>query len=114
MQTANQSDFIVAERERIKREYQRRATEISPDLYAASQPAAQFMTERRNRKAAQMLRQLEVFPHDDTDCLEVGCGSIGWLGELRDWGVNELRLCGIDLDSARVETAQTVLPRADI
>jgi len=114
MQTANQTDFIVAERERIRREYQRRATEISADRYAGSQPAAQFMTERRNRKAADMLGELGVFPQPETACLEVGCGSVGWLSELRDWGVNEKALYGIDLDSARIKTAKTILPGADI
>ena len=114
MQTVNQTDFVVAERERIKREYQRRAAEISPDRYSDSQPAAQFMTDRRNRQAAEMLRELNIFPSRETVCLEVGCGSVGWLGELRDWGVNEQELHGIELDPFRAEAAKKLLPTADI
>jgi hypothetical protein len=88
MNTSNQTDFVAAERERIQLEYQRRAREVNPDLYAPWQPAARFMLESRNRKAAAMLHRLNVFPRSGDQCLKVGFGTLGWLTELLGWGVS--------------------------
>ena len=52
MNASNRADFVAAERERIQLEYHRRAREISPDPYAAWQPASRFMLESRNRTGA--------------------------------------------------------------
>jgi len=114
MNTSNQTDFVVAERERIKLEYQRRAREVSPDLYAPWQPSARFALESRNRTAATMLHRLGVFPETGDQCLEVGFGSLGWLSELLGWGVSESDLHGIELDPARAAKAQGILPAADL
>jgi ubiquinone/menaquinone biosynthesis C-methylase UbiE len=46
--------------------------------------------------------------------LEVGYGTLGWLGELISWGVSEKRLHGIEIDLARARRAQEVLPIADL
>jgi SAM-dependent methyltransferase len=114
MPAADQIDFVAAERERIRLEYQRRAREISPDRYASSQPAARFMLESRNRKAPEMLRGLNVFPGPSSSCLEVGFGDVGWLQELIGWGVNESNLHGIELDANRATRARDLLPAADL
>jgi SAM-dependent methyltransferase len=114
MNASNRAGFVGAERERIQLEYQRRAREISPDLYAAWQPSSRFMLERRNRAGAIMLRELGVFPESGNQCLEVGFGNVGWLSELIGWGISESDLHGIELDPARANKAREILPTADL
>lgn len=114
MNDTDKLDFVIAERRRMQIEYQRREREVSSDLYAAWQPASQFMIAGRNRAAARMLRQAQVFPNQSSSCLEVGYGSHGWLSELRAWGVLETELHGIELDAKRALSAQEQFPRADL
>jgi ubiquinone/menaquinone biosynthesis C-methylase UbiE len=114
MNASNRTGFVAAERERIQIEYQRRGREISPDRYAAWQPSSRFMLESRNRAGARMLHSLNVFPQPGEQCLEVGFGNIGWLGELIGWGVSESDLHGIELDPARANKAREILPAADL
>ncbi len=113
MNASDRADFVAAERERIQLEYHRRAREISPDLYAAWQPAPWFM-ESRNRTAATMLHRMGVFPKPGDQCLEVGFGNIGWLGELIGWGVSESNLHGIELYPDRAMKVRGILPAADL
>lgn len=114
MSVVSQSDFVVAERERMQLEYSRRAREISPDFYAPWQPANRFMVESRNRTAAAMLHSLQVFPQSNDKCIEVGFGGIGWLSELIGWGIKESNLHGMELDPTRARKAQELLPAADL
>lgn len=114
MNASNQADFVAAERERIQLEYHRRAREVSPELYAAWQPASRFMLESRNRAGAAMLHRLDAFPQAGDQCLEVGFGNVGWLTELIGWGVSESNLHGIELDPGRANRARQVLPAADL
>src|SRR4029077_2976612 len=101
-------------RQRILTEYERRAKYISPDLYAPWQPANQLMLAERRRVASKLLNDAGVFPRPSTECLEIGCGSLGWLGELISWGVGETHLHAIELDRTRAEQAQAALPAAEI
>jgi len=107
-------DAIVAERRRIRIEYQRRAKEISPDLYSPWQPAEIFFKSRRKVLAAGMLNEAGVFPQTGDACLEVGCGAGGWLADFISWGVREPDLHGIDIDAVRIERAREILPAADL
>lgn len=107
-------DFVAAERERVRLEYQRRAREISPDRYASWQPAMQFMIETRSRAAATMLRKFNAFPKPGDKCLEVGFGTGTWLHRLVSWGVSECDLHGIELDEVRATESRTSLPAADL
>jgi ubiquinone/menaquinone biosynthesis C-methylase UbiE len=114
MNFSNQLDFEVVERQRIQAEYARRSRAIAPDLYAPWQLSSRFINEQRNRGAVVMLERLGLFPEKGQQCLEVGCGSLGWLGELISWGVRESDLHGIELDSARAMQASQSLPGADL
>jgi SAM-dependent methyltransferase len=114
MTASSGTDFIVAERERIQVEYERRAREVSPDKYAAWQPAELFMVETRNRTAASMLHELNVFPRLGDHCLEVGYGNLGWLSELINWGIAEPDVHGIELNAKRAAHARQLLPAADL
>ncbi len=96
------------------RENRRRQAEIAVHRYAPWNPAESFMRAQRKRRAAGMLRRAGVFPGPRTACLEVGCGRLGWLGDLISWGVRETSLAGIELDAARVAEAGGALPSADV
>ena len=111
---SNQSDFVAIERERVHLEYERRAREVSPDLYAPWQPSFQFIHGGRIRAATTMLHRLCVFPKPGDQCLEVGFGALGWLSELIGWGVSESDLHGIELDPSRARSARGILPLADL
>ena len=110
----SEADLITAERQRIQTEYRRRAQQIAPDCYAHWQPAEMLMRLGRKRTAAIMLHRAGVFPKAGNQCLEIGYGTLGWLGDLISWGVPETDLHGIELDPVRAEQAQQVLPMADL
>jgi SAM-dependent methyltransferase len=114
MKTSSSIDYVAVERERIEREYQRRALEVDGDQNAPWQPAAWFMLDGRNRTAAVMLHRAGVFPVTGAQCLEVGFGSLGWLSELIGWGVREPDLHGIELNPTRAGKARQILPVADL
>ncbi len=80
--------------------------------YAPWQPGEMFMRNERKRVAAQMLYQAGAFPAAGHHCLEIGYGTLGWLGELISWGLREADLHGIELDAARAEQARAALPNA--
>ncbi len=107
-------DLVSLERDRINAEYQRRAKEIDPDLYAPWQAAQILSTTGRRRIAATLLRRARVFPTAGDQCLEIGFGKLGWLGELITWGVRETDIHGIELDPIRVSQARAALPSADL
>lgn len=106
--------LIDAERQRITAEYRRREAEVGAEVYAPWQPGEILMRNARCRAAARMLRRAGLFPQAGDACLEVGFGSLGWLGELIGWGLRETDLHGIELDSARAARAKKVLPVADL
>lgn len=103
-----------AERDRLLTENRRRASEVPAGRYAPWQPAEMLMRSERQRLAAGMLRRAGAFPEAETPCLEVGYGTLGWLGDLITWGVAERRLHGIELDGERARHARASLPAADL
>jgi len=105
---------IHGERQRIRAEYDRRKREINSERYAAWQPAEMLMRQERKRIAASMLHRAGVFPQPHDQCLEVGFGSLGWLGDLITWGTRESDLHGIELDPQRARQAHEALPGADL
>lgn len=109
-----EADALLAERQRIRFEYQRRAKEIKSDLYSPWQPAEIFSKTGRKAAAAGMLNEARVFPRSGDKCLEVGCGAGGWLADFISWGVREPDLHGIDIDALRIRHAKEILPAADL
>lgn len=85
-----------------------------PDRYAPWEPAAIFLDAGRKRAAARMLHHAGVFPRAGDACLEVGFGTLGWLGHLIDWGVRERDLHGIELRGDHACRAREILPLADL
>ena len=105
---------ILDERRRLRAEYKRRESEIPSNLYAPWYPPASLMLSTRRRVAAVMLNDSGVYPQRGDQCLEIGYGSLGWLGDLIAWGLREDDLCGVELDPARAEKAREALPAADL
>jgi SAM-dependent methyltransferase len=102
------------EKERILKEYYRRKIEIPGDRYAIWNPSALHTKHSKERCAIEMLHKYGAFPSADTPCLEVGYGSLGWLGTLISWGVREELLHGIELDHQRAAVAKSILPLAKL
>ncbi len=105
---------VAAEQERILAEYRRRETEVDHGVYAPWNPPAIHNRAGRTRRAARLLAQCGVFPKRGDACLEIGFGSLGWLGELLAWGLAESDLHGIELDPGRAAVAREALPSADL
>jgi len=114
MDEKRQPAYVQAEHNRIEAEYRRRELEVRADLYAPWQPAAMLMSSGRRRAACKLLKLAGVFPNAEDHCLEIGFGSVGWLGDLISWGVRESSLHGIELDASRARRARLALPVADL
>jgi SAM-dependent methyltransferase len=114
MTTPDDAGKVTEERERIRAVNQRREQQLLSELYAPWQPASALGRAGRSRVAAALLHRAGAFPRPGDPCLEVGFGSLGWLGELITWGVRETDLHGVELDSARARRAQQALPQADL
>lgn len=112
--TQDDISLVAAERRRISEEYTRRALEISADLYAVWQPAEMLSRITRTRVASGMLHRARIFPQTGNQCLEIGFGTMGWLGDLIGWGLRESDLHGIELDPVRAAKACEALPTADL
>jgi SAM-dependent methyltransferase len=112
MTMENETDFVATERQRILAMYQQRE-----EAKVGKRPwesAAVFKDCEKRLNAAVMLHAAGVFPKPGDQCLEVGFGTLGWLGELINWGVRETDLHGIELHPGRVEQARQILPLADL
>lgn len=102
------------ERLRIVAEYRRRERELPADRYAPWRPEEILARNERRRAGALALREAGVFPAPGQRCLEIGYGSLGWLGELMCWGLRETDLHGIELDPVRAQRARDAFPAADL
>jgi SAM-dependent methyltransferase len=103
---------VIAERERVRDLYQRRDRDNEGKV--PWDPATIFKDAEKKRWAAILLYRAGVFPKAEDQCLEVGFGSLGWLGDLVTWGVRERNLHGIELVPGRVQRAREILPLADL
>jgi hypothetical protein len=105
-------DPAARERQRLLDVHRRREREIASDRYAPWRPEEIFMRTGRRRVAAAMLRAAGAFPRRGDPCVEIGYGSLGWLGDLIGWGLREEDLHGIELDPERARLAREALPSA--
>jgi len=104
----------VATGEQVFAERRHREEGVDANRYAPWQVGEIFRHERRRRLAAVMLHRAGAFPQPCHHCLEVGCGTLGRLAELIDWGVPLDHLHGIELDARQAEVARWRLPVADL
>lgn len=113
--TKTDATLVDAECRRIEAVYRRRANTVDPRRYAPWQAAVRLERDGRVRAAADLLQAAARFPDGPgARCLEIGCGSAGWLPDLIGWGVPASNLAGIDLDAERASAAQRLLPGADV
>jgi len=82
--------------------------------YAPWQRDVSLAVADRRRLAAELLNRAGAFPREGDAVLEVGCGSLGWLGEFMTWGVCETDLHGIERDQERASLAMRRFPAADL
>lgn len=108
------AEAVENERLRITRAYRRRAESIPRDTYAAWRPEVQLAVAERRRVAEILLHGHGAFPQRGDRCLEIGCGTLGWLATLLDWGLACDDLAGIELDAARAGIARAAFPAADL
>ena len=108
----NNPDVVADERKRIRAEYERREREIDLERYASWSQAVILEQSNRKRIASMLLHQANVFPDAGCQCLEVGCGAMGWAAELLSWGVPTPNLHGIDLCETRIRHIRELLPQA--
>lgn len=104
----------MTEADRIRAEYDRRASEIAEQRYSAADPAALFIRQTVERAALAALRRAGALPLGDRRILDVGCGAGQWLTDFETWGARRDRLAGIDLVEDRAEACRERLPGADV
>jgi len=106
--------ILLAERDRLKEVYSKRALEIDRDMYAPWQPGEMLMLFERRRVASEMLVDKDRFPKRGNKCLEIGYGKLGWLSDCIAWGLAENDLYGVELDEERASVAMGALPSANL
>jgi SAM-dependent methyltransferase len=104
----------VTESDRIVADYERRAAEVPPDRYSATNPGHLFIRQTIERALVRMLGEAGALPLSDRRILDVGCGEGHWLADLETLGASRERLAGVDLVEERVDRARARLPGADI
>lgn len=98
-----------AERQRIRKVYERRKREVPADFYSPTRLSNLFLIQQRGRQGLAALSRAGLLPLRGRRVLEVGCGARGWLTELEMWGVERGKLAGIDLDPDRVTECRHLL-----
>lgn len=105
--------FKDGELQRIRSEYLRRAKEIPEDFYSLEHPGNLFLYTDRMRKLEDLLRSHGIFPLNEKEILDVGCGHGDWMADLSCLGAAANKLHGIDLDPGRIEKARRRHPVMD-
>ena len=97
---------LAAERRRILAENERRQREIPADRYDPASAAEGRMRLLRRLTAERLLAGAGISLTGDSCCLEVGCGSGGWLPDLLSWGARPSGLWGVEIDPRRATAAR--------
>lgn len=98
----------------IRDAYARRDTANKSRLYVWSRPNVLFTQYRFLAVTARVLVEEGFAQLRGRNCLDVGCGTGGWLRTLMEWGADIERLHGVDLLPDRVAKARTLAPQIDI
>lgn len=104
---------------RVREVYSERAQRLhgtvhGTGVYSPGNPSYLFEYQHRQRAMLGRMSQAGLWPLDDKDILEVGCGNGGVLLELLGYGANPRRLHGTDLLSERAGVAHERLPHLSI
>jgi SAM-dependent methyltransferase len=99
---------------RIRQRYARRDASGKSHLYAWHRPDVLFTQYRLRAEVARALADAGHTALSDAQCLDVGCGTGGWLRTLIEWGVQPTRVHGVDLLADRIAQARALTPGADL
>jgi SAM-dependent methyltransferase len=110
----NASVSLAAEASRIRDEYESRRLRIDSDRYHLKQPASFFCYTQTARAVLRALAEANMFPLEAKTVADIGCGPGDWLLDFLRWGAHAENLCGIDLDTKRIETARQRLPASSL
>jgi len=98
---------------RIRDVYARRDASGKNRLYGWNRPDELLSQYLLRSAAAKALTQNGLEDLSGIDCLDVGCGTGGWLRLLMEWGATPSRLHGVDLLPDRIEKARLVSPQIE-
>jgi ubiquinone/menaquinone biosynthesis C-methylase UbiE len=101
------------ETSRIRNAYARRDLAGKPHLYNWTQPDVLQAHYSKLSAIVGLLRAAGWTDLSGKDCLDVGCGSGGWLRTLQEWGAAPGRLHGVDLMQNRIDIACARSPHID-
>lgn len=100
---------------RMREVYAGRAERLAgAGTYSLANDAYLFAIQSRQRALLRLLRREGLWPLEDRDILEVGCGNGGVLLELLGYGADPHRLHGTDLLAERAAVARQRLPHLPI
>ena len=80
----------------------------------ASDPAAAYLTERRDADLRSLLCELGLADLSKARVLDAGCGDGGLLARFVEWGAAPERLAGVELSAVRAARARERVPGARI
>jgi len=101
---------VVAEEERIRREYQRRSALALDSRYSFFNRGHLRIIQEVERCFLEGLSRNGFSNLRDTRILEIGCGNGFWLRELISWGARPGNLAGIDILEDRIHEARDLAP----
>ncbi len=110
----DEAEDAAREAQRVIDAYARRDQLGLDTRYAYWKPANLFIYQARERIFLSLLRDANMLPLTSRRVLDLGCGDGTVLRDLLRYGAREHDLHGLDLLRARVESAQMLLPAADI
>lgn len=102
------------ELDRIKHEYQRRASELPEDYYSLARVDNRYRHDQRYKDFEQMIQTSGASMESSSKVLEVGYGMGQWLEDLQRLGVSQESLSGIELDEERAQESMKRFPKADL
>ncbi len=105
----------TAEISRMREAYSGRVARMAgAGAYSLANEAHLFAIQARQRAILNLLRSEGLWPLDDKDILEVGCGTGGVLLELLGYEADPRRLHGVDLLGERAGAAHDRLPHVPV
>lgn len=100
---------------RVREVYADRAERLrGAEVYSPANVSYLFEVHRRQRAMLSLMRREGLWPLDNVDILEVGCGNGGVLLEFLGYGADPGRLHGVDLLAERAGVAHARLPHLPI
>jgi SAM-dependent methyltransferase len=102
------------EASRVRERYARRDASGKSHLYAWHLPDVLFTQYRLRSIVASALVDAGRTVLSDAQCLDVGCGTGGWLRTLIEWGAQPAHLHGVDLLADRIGQARALMPGIDL